>query len=70
MKLLADAGIPVSDVLQIATKNGAEALGIEDEVGSLKVGHRADIVLFDESPFDNSENFLRSIMYQATTISR
>ncbi len=33
------------DVLEMATINGARALGIEDEVGSIEVGKRADIVL-------------------------
>ena len=34
-----------TDVLKMATENGAKALGIADKVGTLKAGKRADIVL-------------------------
>jgi 5-methylthioadenosine/S-adenosylhomocysteine deaminase len=34
-------------VFDMATINGARALGLEDELGSLKVGKKADLVVFD-----------------------
>jgi cytosine/adenosine deaminase-related metal-dependent hydrolase len=34
-----------TDVLKMATENGAKALGIADKVGTLRAGKRADIVL-------------------------
>jgi 5-methylthioadenosine/S-adenosylhomocysteine deaminase len=37
--------VPVADVLQVATSDGAGALGMTDRVGSLSPGHQADIVL-------------------------
>ncbi|MGY5123954.1 amidohydrolase family protein [Streptomyces nigrescens] len=43
-----EAGAPTikaADVLRMATAEGAEALGLADEVGSLGVGKRADLVL-------------------------
>ncbi|MBI3920394.1 MAG: amidohydrolase [Armatimonadetes bacterium] len=33
--------------LEMATRNGARALGLQDQVGQLKEGMKADIVLFD-----------------------
>jgi 5-methylthioadenosine/S-adenosylhomocysteine deaminase len=35
------------DVLQMATRCGARAMGMEQEIGSLEVGKRADITLVD-----------------------
>lgn len=39
--------ITAYDVLQMATINGAKTLGIENEVGSLEVGKKADIIIID-----------------------
>jgi cytosine/adenosine deaminase-related metal-dependent hydrolase len=41
---LGDA-MDVEDVLAMATRNGARALGWEDRIGSLEVGKRADVVI-------------------------
>jgi imidazolonepropionase-like amidohydrolase len=45
LELLAEAGIPPVDVIRIATRNGAQALGILGEVGTIEPGKRADLVL-------------------------
>jgi 5-methylthioadenosine/S-adenosylhomocysteine deaminase len=39
--------MPAMKVLEMATLNGARALGMEREIGSLEVGKRADIILLD-----------------------
>ncbi|MEI8399555.1 MAG: amidohydrolase family protein [Alcaligenaceae bacterium] len=36
-----------ADALQMATLNGARAMGLEDKIGSLVVGKQADLVVFD-----------------------
>lgn len=39
--------MPAERVLELATIDGAKALGIDDEVGSLEVGKSADLVVLD-----------------------
>lgn len=39
--------MPVECSLEMATINAAKALGLESEIGSLEVGKRADIAIFD-----------------------
>ena len=53
LRLLHDAGIPPLDVLRIATWNGARTLGLEDEIGSIEVGKRADLVILTADPSKN-----------------
>jgi len=50
LALLHEAGIPVSDLLRIATLNGAIYLGLERELGSLEPGKLADMLLLDADP--------------------
>jgi 5-methylthioadenosine/S-adenosylhomocysteine deaminase len=39
--------VPAEQALRMATWNGAKALGLEDEIGSLEVGKAADVVALD-----------------------
>jgi 5-methylthioadenosine/S-adenosylhomocysteine deaminase len=39
--------IPTRDILHMATRNGARALGMETEIGSLEVGKQADLISLD-----------------------
>lgn len=55
LKLLTDTGIPPLEVLKIATHNGAQALGILSDVGTVQCGKRADLVLLKENPLVNIE---------------
>jgi imidazolonepropionase-like amidohydrolase len=40
-------------VIQSATLKGAEALGVADQIGSIAVGKKADMVLVGENPLQN-----------------
>lgn len=56
LELLAAAGIPPRQVLRIATANGAVALGILHEAGTIEPGKRADLVLLDGDPLAEIRN--------------
>jgi 5-methylthioadenosine/S-adenosylhomocysteine deaminase len=43
------SALPARDVLDIATTGGAKALGLEDQIGDLSVGKKADIIVLDRA---------------------
>ncbi|MCZ6640189.1 MAG: amidohydrolase family protein, partial [Gammaproteobacteria bacterium] len=47
------AGLPAVTVLKAATINGANALGIEDRLGSVEPGKLADLVVVTGNPLDD-----------------
>jgi len=46
----ADTGAPLSLILRAATLDNATALGLCDDLGSIEVGKRADLLLLKEDP--------------------
>ena len=53
LELLREAGFHPLEVIRAATLNGAEALGMDDEIGSIEIGKKADFVLIEENPLEN-----------------
>jgi imidazolonepropionase-like amidohydrolase len=53
LQAMVNAGLPAVDVMLAATRNGAEALGLADELGTLEVGKLADIVLVAGKPWED-----------------
>ena len=56
LELMADAGIPASEIVRIATLNGAIFLGKEREMGSIEEGKIADMVLLAADPTEDINN--------------
>jgi len=64
--------MPFHQVLKMATNNGAKALGLENEIGSIKIGKRADLILvnlkstrFEPVALGNFSNLLPNLVYSA-----
>jgi len=53
LELLREAGFHPLEVIRSATLNGAEALGMDDQIGSVEVGKLADFVIVEENPLRN-----------------
>lgn len=53
LELLREAGFHPLEVIRAATLNGAEALKMDDKIGSVQVGKLADLVLVEENPLEN-----------------
>ncbi|MFY9241844.1 MAG: amidohydrolase family protein [Polaribacter sp.] len=53
LELLREAGFHPLEVIRAATLNGAEALKMDDKIGSIQVGKFADFVIVDENPLQN-----------------
>jgi imidazolonepropionase-like amidohydrolase len=49
----ADAGAPLSLILRAATLDNAMALGLGNELGSIEVGKRADLLLLKQNPLES-----------------
>jgi imidazolonepropionase-like amidohydrolase len=56
LELLVETGISPLDVIKIATRNGAEALGILNKVGTIENGKEADMIVIATNPIDNISN--------------
>jgi hypothetical protein len=59
LELLVSAGIPSLEVLGIASRNGAAALGIGSETGTVESGKRADLVVLAADPIESISNTRR-----------
>ncbi len=52
-ELLQQAGFHPLEVIRSATMHAAEALGVEDDLGTIEPGKIADFVLVEENPLEN-----------------
>ena len=54
--MLVRAGLPAIEALRAATIRPAEFLGLEQTMGTIEKGKRADLVLLDKDPLANIRN--------------
>ena len=57
LELMSQYGMDEDGVLEAATANAAELLGIEDEVGYVREGYAADLLVLDGSPLEDAANW-------------
>lgn len=62
MIAMQSGGMKPFDVLRVATILGATGLGLDHDLGSLKPGKLADLVILDKNPLDNIRN-TNSVVY-------
>lgn len=53
LELLREAGFHPLEIIRSATLNGAEALGMDDKIGSVAIGKLADFAIVEENPLKN-----------------
>lgn len=53
LELLREAGFHPLEIVRSATLNGAEALNLDDKIGTVEIGKLADFVILEENPLQN-----------------
>jgi hypothetical protein len=56
MRAMRTAGLPAEAILAAATRSAAACIDRADEIGTIEIGKRADLVLLDANPLADIEN--------------
>jgi Tol biopolymer transport system component len=72
---LAEGNMTPLEALRAATLNGAEAIGLSQDLGSIEPGKLADLVVLDKNPLTDIRNTMaiqyvmkNGVLYQASTL--
>lgn len=60
-ELLVEAGFTPVEVVQVMSLNGARILGMDDELGSVEVGKRGDLVVIQGDPISRPEDIRKVV---------
>ena len=71
IQFLIKLGLSRAEALAAATINGAKILGLENEIGTIEVGKRADIVLLEANPLESSDAYkqIRDVIFAGRRLS-
>lgn len=76
MWMFVQGGMNPLEAIRASTLNGAQYLGLDDDIGSLEVGKLADLIVMEKSPLENIRNsqFISHVMlngrlYDASTMN-
>jgi imidazolonepropionase-like amidohydrolase len=74
--MFVQGGMTPMQAIRCATLNGAQYLGLDDDIGSLEVGKLADLIVMDKNPLENIRNsesiryvMLNGRLYDAATMN-
>jgi len=77
MWALAAGGMSNLNVLRVATLESAKAIGLDSELGSLKAGNFADLLILDKNPLEDIANtntvgrvMVNGTLYDANTLAK
>ncbi|WP_052958693.1 amidohydrolase family protein [Maribacter thermophilus] len=59
LELYVKAGIPINEVLKLATIKSAEITGVSDSYGSIEPGKKADLIFIDGNPLEDISDIRR-----------
>ena len=62
LELFVKAGIPIHEVLKMATINAAEITGVAEAYGSIEVGKQADLILISGNPLERISD-IRNVLW-------
>ena len=75
--MLAQGGMKPLEVLKAGTLNGAEYIGLDNDIGSLETGKLADLIILEKNPLEDIRNtdsvelvMINGRLYDATTMNQ